>query len=423
MSDELRPESAPSAPKRRGKPKRSRAVLQVVVTAMAVLALVTGLSVVYIYRHLNGNLDVQSIEEELGDNRPEKVYTGNGEPLNILVMGDDTREGEGNKIDNEAGGGGSDTTILMHISGDRKRAYGVSIPRDSIVDRPTCGADDEIPGASQVMWNAAYTVGGPGCTARQFEDLTGIRIDHYVVVDFNGFRGMVDALDGVPVCVPEDIEDPAHGIRIKAGNRDLKGDEALAYVRVRYAVGDGSDIGRTRRQQEFIASMIKKVISAGTLTRIDRVVKFLDAATASLTLDEGLGSVTKMGNLAMQLQNIGMDKIQFLTIPNAYFSRDSGFWGRVYWTEDAEKVWARIRQDKPLTKDLTTGVITAETAPGDKVTPSGTPTGTPSGTTTPSDTTSPTQSPSSTPTQTQTPDEQQAAEDEAEARRAVGLCA
>ena len=352
--------------KRRGTPRYKGTVLRVLVSAITAVALVSGLSVVYLYRHLNSNIDAQDITAALGDDRPDKVDTGNGEPLNVMVLGSDTRAGEGNGIDGEAGGGVSDTTILLHISGDRTRAYGISIPRDSIVDRPDCGEDDEIPGATDVMWNEAFAAGGAACTIRQFEASTGVRVDHFVEIDFNGFKGMVDAIDGVPVCVPEPIEDPAHGIQIAAGERELRGDEALSYVRVRYNVGDGSDLGRTRRQQEFIAAMVNKVVSAGTLTRVDRVVGFLDAATKSVSTDEGLGSTAKMGKLAMQLQGIGMGKIQFLTIPTAYYPRESDFWGRVYWTEQADAVWDRIRLDKPLTRDLRAGTIKASRAPGAK---------------------------------------------------------
>ena len=109
----------------------------------------------------------------------------------------------------------------MHLSADRKRAYAISIPRDSIVDRPDCGEDDEIAGGTDVMWNAAYAAGGAACTMRQLEATTGIFIDHYVVVDFNGFKDMVDAVGGVPVCIPEDIDDPGHDIFIKAGDPNM----------------------------------------------------------------------------------------------------------------------------------------------------------------------------------------------------------
>jgi len=172
--------------------------------------------------------------------------------LNVLVMGSDTREGAGNNIDGLTGGGErSDTTILLHLSADRKRAYGISIPRDLLVDRPECKTESgtTIPGGTQVMWNEAFALGGPACTMQQFEQITGVRLDHFVKVDFEGFRGMVDAIGGVETCIPEDIDDPAHHIHIEAGTRKIKGKEALNYVRERYVVGNGSDVGRMKRQQ------------------------------------------------------------------------------------------------------------------------------------------------------------------------------
>src|SRR5688500_11236299 len=147
-------------------------------------------------------------------------------------MGDDTRSGEGNDIDTESGGGGSDTTILVHLSADRSRAYAISIPRDSIVDRPE---SEDSSAVSDIIWNQAFSVGGPLCTVAQVEENTDVFVDHFVTVDFNGFGEMVDAVGGVPVCVPEDIEDPKHQIFVPAGDPSLlTGDEALDYVRARY---------------------------------------------------------------------------------------------------------------------------------------------------------------------------------------------
>ena len=319
MSDESRPEPPVSEPKRKGKPTRRHSVGRVILVTALVLAVITGLGMVYFIRHLNGNIETGSLDV-LGEDRPEKVYKGNGEPLNILVMGDDSRTGEGNDIDKESGGG-SDTTILVHLSADRQRAYAVSIPRDSIVDRPECNGGDS-PAASEVMWNAAFSVGKEFCTAAQFEQMTGVFLDHYVVVDFNGFGDMVDAVGGVPVCVPEDIEDPAHAIFVPKGDPSLlSGDQALDYVRARYVgeLAQQNDISRIRRQQEFIGALVREVKSAGTLTRLDKVVKFLDAATKSLRTDEELGSVTRIGKIALQLQNIGLDKVKFVTLPTEYF--------------------------------------------------------------------------------------------------------
>ena len=184
-----------------GKVKKKHTVGKVLLVVSLVLALVTGLGVAFLYRHLNGNLDVLDVTEQLTDRPDKKEVEGPKEPLNVLVMGSDTREGEGNNIDNLTGGGErSDTTILFHVSADRERAYGVSIPRDSLVTRPDCKnakGGETIPGGTDVMWNEAFSVGGPACTIQQFEQLTGVYVDHFVVVDFAGFEDMVDAIDGV----------------------------------------------------------------------------------------------------------------------------------------------------------------------------------------------------------------------------------
>ena len=237
MSDPVAPdqgsngEGAGDGPKRKGQAPRKHTVAKILLAVVLALSIIVGLGVVYFYRHLSGNLTVVQLGNLLED-RPEKEVEGPQEPLNILVMGSDTRECDGCALDNEAGGNASDTTILMHFSADRNRAYGVSIPRDTIVDRPACktqGGEETTP-ATDVMWNEAFSVGGPTCTVQQFETLTGVFIDHIVVVNFAGFEDMVNAIGGVPVCIPEDIVDPEHGINIPAGTREIDGREARKSV-------------------------------------------------------------------------------------------------------------------------------------------------------------------------------------------------
>ena len=349
---------APSGPKRRGRKNPRRRAATVAVAGFAALSLVLGLGGVYFYRHLNDNLDVVNVEAQLTD-RPDKVAvdTGPQEPINLLVMGSDARDGEGNNIDGLTGDGErSDTTIMFHLSADRTFAYGVSIPRDSLVDRPDCKDEngETIPGATDVMWNEAFSVGGPACTIQQFEQLTDVRIDNYVVLDFNGFEDMVNAIDGVEVCLPEPIEDPAHGINIPAGTQEVVGRQALNYVRARYTLGDGSDLGRIKRQQAFIAAMANKVVSAGTLTRVDRVLGFLDAATKSLTTD--FTSVTEIGRVGAGFKGIGLDNIKFVTVPRQYSPADPN---RVEWLPEADDLWKRVVDDQTLTKNLRDGVIKA----------------------------------------------------------------
>jgi LCP family protein required for cell wall assembly len=401
--------------KRRGKGRRTHTVAKVLLSSILVLGLVTGLGVTFFYRHLNGNLNVEDLGAQLGDDRPDEVEVeGPKDPINILVMGSDSREGAGNNIDGLTGGGErSDTTIMIHLSADRQFAYGVSIPRDSLVERPECYDEDgdTIPGASTAMWNEAFSLGGAACTIRQFEQLTDIRINNYVVVDFRGFQAMVDAIDGVEVCVPQDIDDREHGIVIKAGTREISGREALSYVRVRHVEGtDGSDLGRITRQQAFIAAMSSKVLSGSVMARPDRLLSFLDAATDSLTTD--IENIGRMARIGYEFKDIGLKRIQFVTVPWQYAPSDPN---RVEWLPEADELWEKVRNDSPLGR-LRNGAITAAddvTGTGGSTESGSTESASPSESDSPSDgTSSPSESAS----------EQSEAEALAEAREAAGLC-
>lgn len=358
---------------RRGKTRKRHTIGKVLLVTVVVLGMVTGLGTVWLYRDLNHNIEVLDLDNQLYD-EPEKPESDEPqEPLNILVMGSDDRDGAGNNIDGLTGSGQrSDTTLLFHLSGDRKSAYGVSIPRDSLVTRPDCIGESgkTIAGAENSMWNEAFALGGPACTIQQFQTLTDIKVDHFVVVDFAGFKDMVDAIDGVPVCIPEDISDPAHDIDIKAGTREIRGKEALNYVRARYTLGDGSDIGRVKRQQAFIAAMANKVVSGGVLARPDRLIGFLRAATKSLTVDPGLDNVLKLSKVGLGFKDIGLQRVRFITIPWAYDTREE-YRGRVVWTEDAQRVWDRVLNDRPMSRNLDTGTLDAANVPGSPTTSDG----------------------------------------------------
>jgi LCP family protein required for cell wall assembly len=350
------------AQSRRGSGGRRRGVnhqhtvAKVITVALVTLALGTAGAVVTIYERLNGNLDIVSVDRQLGD-RPEKGPEG---PLNVLVMGSDARTSDPS-FDGTVGPDAalSDTTILLHLSADRNFAYAVSIPRDTLVDRPICYAADgrEIPGAELVQWNHAFAVGGPACTIRQFEQVSGVRVDNYAVIDFTGFKAMTEAIGGVEVCIPETIDDRAHEIYLEAGTREIKGAEALDYVRVRH-VGDGTDPNRIKRQQAFMAAMMNKVVSGGMLSRPDRLVSFLNAATKAVQTD--VESIGQMVGLADEFEDVGLGNIQFVTTPWAYSTAQQG---RVEWTSEVEELWTVIREDRPLPEKFLDDALSAADSP------------------------------------------------------------
>jgi LCP family protein required for cell wall assembly len=342
---------------------RKRAVRATSVTAVVVtLAVVLG--GIFAYRHLDGNITSLDTAGQLGE-RPDKVVDDAKplEPLNILLLGSDTREGQSGNIGGETPGL-SDTTILLHLSADRQHAYGVSLPRDAMVERPDCIREDgsTVPG-ELAMFNSAYALGGPACTQRTVEQLTGVRIDHFAVVEFDGFKHMVNALGGIPICVPEEVNDDVGHIYLPAGSYEADGEQALDYVRVRHGISDNGDIGRMKRQQLFLATMANKAISAGTLANPVKLYNFLDAATKSLTTDPGMASLKELGGLANQLRNIGLGNIQFMTVPWETYEPDHN---RLVWAPEAKHLWRLLKHDKPVTGELSKGITTAANTPGSK---------------------------------------------------------
>ncbi|MCW2756785.1 MAG: LytR family transcriptional regulator [Nocardioidaceae bacterium] len=350
------------ASRRHGVQSRGRRALKRMSVVLAAVVLVVGALGVYFYKHLEGNINGVSIAGDLGT-RPKKLENGKQAPLNILVMGSDTRKGQGKQIQGSTPGL-SDTTILLHLSADRQSAYGVSIPRDTMVERPSCRKKDGkgIDPGGTTQFNAAFAIGGAACTQKTVESITGVYIDHYVVVDFNGFRKMVDALGGVQVCVPEEVNDTDGKIHLAAGTYNVTGEQALDYVRVRHGISANGDIGRIKRQQTFIAAMIKKGVSAGTLANPVKLVKFLDAATSSLTTDPGFAHLKQLASLGSSLQNIGLSNVKFITAPWEPYTPDPN---RVQLTPEADVLWKQIRLDKPLSSTLSKEVVTAaDNTPG-----------------------------------------------------------
>ncbi len=337
-----------------------RPVLKAVAMSTALVLLVLGGTLFLTYRHLEGNITVSRGFEQIVAPRPvETVVEGPKKPLNVLILGSDTRAGQTEVLGDTPGL--SDTTILLHLSADRQRAYGVSIPRDLMVPRPECmnrTGKGTVAAASVAQWNEAYALGGEGCTISQFEAMTKLRVDHFVVVDFNGFKAMVDALGGVPVCVPQEVNDPIGRIYLPAGSYEVTGNQALNYVRVRHSIGtiDTGDIGRMKRQQAFLASMVNKAASAGTLLNPVRLVKFLNAGTESLTTDPGLSKLKDLVSLGEEVQGIGLGQVQFFTVPFTSYAPDPN---RLALDPSARRLWRQLRADRPLSRVFTSGAAKA----------------------------------------------------------------
>ena len=310
---------------------------------------------------LTGNIASVDAGKALGDDRPEKVVPDDpnaGAALNIVLLGSDSRDGiNGSIVKDGEDGARSDTTMIMHISADRSRVELVSIPRDSTVDVPACptssgGTTAPLYGAK---FNAAFSEGfgaggdiesGALCVMKTIETLTDVWMDGFIVVDFAGFQKMIDAVGGVELCIPEDVYAPkANNLRLDAGIQTLDGTTALQYARVRYEIGDGSDLGRIGRQQEILASLTRKVLGRDLLTNPPKMLKFLGAVTSSMTMSSNFASVQGLAGLAYSARNVRADTIAFMTVPNAYDPNNSA---NVLWTDESESLWDDLRNDRPL---------------------------------------------------------------------------
>ena len=319
-----------------------------VITVVTVLVVVLG-GTAYAAWRLNANITKLDVSAAIGTDRPTQAPEA-ARAVNILLIGSDTREGAGNDAyadrDGTLGGGAhSDTNLLVHLSADRSAATVVSIPRDSMtLAPPNCSATAPRSEWHMRQWNQNYSIGGPGCLIRTLEGNTGVFIDHYAVVDFRGFKQMVDALGGVQVCTPVAIDDANTHLQLTAGKHTLDGRQALQYVRVRKSIGDGSDLQRINRQQAFLSSVIQTATSSQLLFEPAKLYSFLNAATKSLTTDPELG-VGTMRDLAGSVKGIGLDKIQFVTVPNEPYAPDPN---RVQWKASAEQIWSALRADRVI---------------------------------------------------------------------------
>ncbi|MEU0158802.1 LCP family protein [Streptomyces sp. NPDC006261] len=329
--------------------RRKRPWLRWAALAASFLVLISAGAGWWLYKKLDGNITTDtSAAAELKVYEKERPTPVVMDAQNILLIGSDSRSGDNREYGRDDGGSQrSDTTILLHLAADRKSATAVSLPRDLMVEVPNCRTgDDKETRERFAQFNSAFELGGTACTIRTVERLTGIRIDHHMVVDFNGFKDMVDAVDGVEICLKEPIDDKDARLELSAGRQTLNGEEALGYVRARKTLGDGSDTERMERQQRFLGALVNKMQSNGVLLNPTRLYPVLDAATKSLTTDSGLDSLRDLYDLVRSMRDVPTDQVQFLTVPRQPYRQNTNRDELV--EPDASELFKQLREDKPV---------------------------------------------------------------------------
>ncbi|WP_017588915.1 LCP family protein [Nocardiopsis ganjiahuensis] len=285
-----------------------------VVTALVIIASLGGYGW---YQGLVGNITTAQVDTDEWD-RPTSVEG----VMNLLIIGSDVRSGE-NAEYGEAEGERPDTMLIASVNVDSGAATLVNLPRDLMVDLPGCEAVEGYEGMSphQGMINSAMTFGGVGCQWNAVEQVTGVHLDHFVVMDFTGFKDMVDAIGGVEMCIPEPVDDPKAHLVLDAGLQTLDGEDSLGFVRSRYSQGDGSDLSRIDRQQEFMGAMLREVLSSEVMTNPVTITNFLGAVTDSITTDDAL-TIDTMADIAISMREVDLDRVQFVTVPNGAHAED-----------------------------------------------------------------------------------------------------
>ncbi len=278
--------------------------------------------------------------------------------VNYLLVGSDTRQGlspdelralHAGSVES-ADGARSDTVILAHVSADHSRVTLISFPRDSYVWVPDyTGSDGRPHPGYQGKLNSAYGAGGPRLAVATIEQNTGVRIDHYIEVNFLSFVSVVNALGGVDVCATEPIHDPKSGLRLPAGTSRVDGARGLAFVRARYSLGDGSDLGRISRQQDFMAAMWQRATSSGTLLNPIKLDRVLSTSMRAVTTDPGL-RLRDLAELASQLRGLSARNLRFVTVPlSAQDYQVSGWGSTVLWDQNASRrLFDEISLDQPV---------------------------------------------------------------------------
>ncbi|MFG2628490.1 LCP family protein [Streptomyces sp. NPDC048473] len=349
MSEATATHSRRNSGDRRGRGRqrtRGQRIRRVVGWSLVALLLIAGGTGWWLYHRLNSNISGVDLHKALGDDRPEKLPTSG---QNLLILGSDSRAGENGELTGgHVAGARSDTAMVIHIPEGRSRATAISIPRDTLVTRPECLKPDgsNLPSANRVMFNSVYSNAGPACVVKTVESISKVRIDHFLDIDFAGFKGLVDAIGGVTVEIDEPIHDKSSGLDLEAGTHLLNGTESLAFVRTRHGIGDGSDLGRIGLQQQFMIALLSEVKKQDLLGSPTKAYKIADSATGSLTTDSDLASLTKLAEFARSMNGVDPETMETIMLPVRYDTQDPN---RVVAAEpQATQLWKAVRADEEI---------------------------------------------------------------------------
>ncbi|MEV4448858.1 LCP family protein [Streptomyces mirabilis] len=313
-------EPPPGRRKGRTKPKKSKAKKILLWTGGSMAFVLVAVSAAgYLYlKHLEGNVSTTDVGSA------GKKGFSKDEAFNILIIGTDKRTGKGNEGYGDKGSvGHADTNILLHVSKDRTNATALSIPRDLIVDVPDCpvkqpdGTEKVVPGTQNVRFNTSLGQDGrnAGCTMLTVKAVTGIVPDHFMMADFNAVKTLTSAVGGVDVCVAHAVNDKESHLKLPAGKSKVEGEQALAFVRTRHSFGNQGDLDRIKVQQQFLGSLMRKMASSDTLTNPAKLFSLAEAATKALTVDTGIGKVSTLKDVALELKKVPTKNITFTTVP------------------------------------------------------------------------------------------------------------
>ncbi|MEU6172622.1 LCP family protein [Streptantibioticus parmotrematis] len=339
-----------SAPLLGGRRVRVHHAVRVAAVVVAGLLLLTTGAGVWLYAHLNGNLrGLPLFGGATGDAGREKPDAFGRTPVNVLVIGSDSRADPADcALGGDCGPGqNADVEMVVHLSADRSNATVMSVPRDTVTDLPACKAPagGGVVAARHDQINSTLRY-GPGCTVAAVHQLTGIPIDHFMMIGFDGVVRMSDAVGGVDVCVDRSVYDPYSHLKLAKGRHTLKGLAALEFLRSRHAFGDGSDLGRTYAQHLYLGSLVRRMKATGTLTDPAALYALADAATKALTVDTGLDSVPKLLGLAADLNKVQPSRVTFTTMQS---EPDPVNPGRVVVAPAAQALFSAIAADRALT--------------------------------------------------------------------------